>query len=358
MYSFMQKSILVLFLLIFGVGVVNGQEDDRNQIIYINVDGYYTSLEPIEEFLGEVITLLEVDGIQVATQSGDYPSLVVIETSASGGYIGLGSAYPLIIANSTYLRTHEGYGFNIPYVNDEQAVNIVVGIIHYILGNYETALEYFDDVLQEDNNSLAFTLNFYTANTHLALGNYEEAREIYQVLLSEYTRFTHFPSLINLSWIYFQQNNIEDALELFESEIADSEGLYKAVLLSYRARLHALSLDYDSAIADIDEAITLAEDNEIDNLMLAELYTIRGEIIFLIYEWDRVEDNFDMAIALDPTYARAYFQRGVLFYTMARREDAMVDFEQYLALDPDGIYAEQATSYIDSIEIELEALGG
>src|SRR5690606_10952459 len=105
------------------------------------------------------------------------------------------------------------------------------------------------------------------------------------------------------------------------------------------------------------EAITLAEENELSNETLAELYTIGGEIIFLIYEWDRVEDNFDTAIELNPEYDRAYFQRGVLFYTMARREDALADFQTYLDIQPNGIYAEEAQSYSESIEIELEALG-
>ncbi|MEO0598522.1 MAG: hypothetical protein AAF126_20610, partial [Chloroflexota bacterium] len=109
--------------------------------------------------------------------------------------------------------------------------------------------------------------------------------------------------------------------------------------------------------ADMDVAIELAENSDVTGLLLPELYTTRGEIVFLIYEWDRVEDNFNTAIELAPAYAPAYFQRGILFYTVARREDAQADFETYLELAPDGIYAEQATSYIESIEIELEALG-
>jgi len=159
-------------------------------------------------------------------------------------------------------------------------------------------------------------------------------------------------------WVYLQLGRNDDAFDLIAEAIEFSYYEPSLVyLLSVRAQLYALALDYNSAIADIDEAITLAEENELSNETLAELYTIGGEIIFLIYEWDRVEDNFDTAIELNPEYDRAYFQRGVLFYTMARREDALADFQTYLDIQPNGIYAEEAQSYSESIEIELEALG-
>lgn len=48
-----------------------------------------------------------------------------------------------------------------------------------------------------------------------------------------------------------------------------------------RAQLYALAFDYDSAIADMDAAIELAEANNVSDTQLAELYTLREEIIAL-----------------------------------------------------------------------------
>lgn len=128
-------------------------------------------------------------------------------------------------------------------------------------------------------------------------------------------------------------------------------------LLADRARLYALAFDYDSAIADVDTAIALAEENALSNETLAELYTRRGEFILLLYEWDRALADFNHALALAPDYAPAYFQRGVLYYTMAQRERALADFQAYLERQPDGELTAQARQYIESIQIELEALG-
>lgn len=108
----------------------------------------------------------------------------------------------------------------------------------------------------------------------------------------------------------------------------------------------------------MDTLIELAEGHSIEAEYFAQLYTQRGEIVLLIYEWDRALADFDQAIATAPEYAPAHYQRGILLYTMADREAALAAFERYLEFAPDGQYAELARSTIESIEIELDALGG
>ena len=200
---------------------------------------------------------------------------------------------------------------------------------------------------------------------HYYLGYLALLEDDYPAALAHFdTTFTDFHAervrvASSAAWALWQMGATDAAFERINTALDGAVTVSnEVVLMRSRAYLFALMLDYDAALMDIDAAIALAETHDFSRVTRAGLYTNRAELVFLIYEWDRVEENLDMALELDPTYAPAYFQRGVLFYTMARREDAIADFEMYLVLTPDGIYNEQATEYIESIEIELEALGG
>lgn len=129
-------------------------------------------------------------------------------------------------------------------------------------------------------------------------------------------------------------------------------------LLRERAALRALAFEFDGAIADITRAIELAEANMLPDACLARLYKQRGDHIFLIYEWDRVLEDYDTAISLDSNYAGAYFARGVLYYTQGPRVETIPDLERFIELAPDDPRVPEAQAYIDSIEVELDALGG
>lgn len=160
----------------------------------------------------------------------------------------------------------------------------------------------------------------------------------------------------NLAWIYVQQGDSQIAIELMDSLVGlveDQTNLLQ-LALQKRAQIYALTFDYTSAINDMDSAIDLIESDD----WLAEAYKQRGDIIMLIYEWNRALDDYTTAIELNPEYAEAYYRRGILLYTMVERENAVADFETYLELDPDGQFADSASEFIGNIQTELDALGG
>jgi len=104
---------------------------------------------------------------------------------------------------------------------------------------------------------------------------------------------------------------------------------------------------------ELDAAIADAPDDP-------ALYVERGKLILLIYEWDRALADFDRAIELDPAYAEAYYQRGLLYASApdgsnATRMLAIADFRRYLALTPDDAQAARAAEYLRQLEA---ALGG
>ncbi len=170
---------------------------------------------------------------------------------------------------------------------------------------------------------------------------------------------------VNLAWTYIQAVQQARAFEVMDEFVAATapDGEYSddsnhITALSQRAHLHALTFAFDPAIADASAAIELAELTDQGDERLARLYKQRGDHIFLIYEWNRVLADYDTAVELDATYADAYFARGVLYYTQGPRSLALPDFEQFLALAPQGAKAQAAADYIESIQVELDALEG
>lgn len=123
--------------------------------------------------------------------------------------------------------------------------------------------------------------------------------------------------------------------------------------LCNRADLYVSMFNYGDAINDITAAIALQPENP-------DLYTQRGQMIMLLYEWDRAIADYDYAIELDNQFAPAYFHRAVAHYSIGERvdrEQILTDFDRYLELAPTGVYAQQAEAYIHSIELEIQALG-
>lgn len=122
-----------------------------------------------------------------------------------------------------------------------------------------------------------------------------------------------------------------------------------------RARLHIIDNRYDEAITEIDAAIELVPDDP-------ALYLLRAQTYLLLYEWDKVLADCNKAVELDPTYAEAYYQRGLLYYSILQTgsslyKEALADFEMYLDLAPNGEQAKQAAQYIAEIEALMRALG-
>ncbi|MCQ8894422.1 MAG: tetratricopeptide repeat protein [Methanolinea sp.] len=52
------------------------------------------------------------------------------------------------------------------------------------------------------------------------------------------------------------------------------------------------------------------------------------------FRWDRAIDAYTRAIALEPGYARAYFNRGRSYAAMGLNREALADYEKSVALDP------------------------
>ncbi|MGJ3238293.1 MAG: tetratricopeptide repeat protein [Anaerolineae bacterium] len=349
MYHFTRKIVVTTtILLIFSFGIGTAQNEEQSQTIYVDLEEFQIESDSIDSFIESVARRLAEDNVVLSLTDTSQHRIVI--TAQYADIIHIGSTEPRTIHDSTLLVTHYDVHFAINNYPTDSAVDTFSAYVHYVLGNYEETINYLNGI--EEPRS--WGIEFYLANSHLALGNYDIAIEHYLAIL-EREENSRLRVLYNLSWAYIQTGDSQQAFEYlaYIGEMPTSPRVNSRI-----AQLYALGFDYDNAIMVINEGIEAAEEFEYDNTTLAELYTVRGQIIFLIYEWDRVEADFNTAIELDPTYAPAYFQRGILFYTMARRDDALADFETYLHIAPTGTEAQSAQQYIDSLQIELEALGG
>lgn len=204
-------------------------------------------------------------------------------------------------------------------------------------------------------------VDYYLGNIALINGDIDLALEFYNnnywLSFSTYRIFYG----TNLAWSLIQKGEEQKAIEIMTDGIEQLKGMglsqYVDILVD-RANLYALIFDYTSSIQDMDTVIEYIETTNNSPEESSIRYKQRGDIVMLIYEWNRALEDYNKAIELDPAYAEAYYRRGILFYTMIERENAIQDFEMYLEIEPDGEFSETAIQYIETIQMELDTLGG
>lgn len=211
----------------------------------------------------------------------------------------------------------------------------------------------------ELDESVSFVY-FALGNCALSTSAYESAVLYFEAaidMLDDDDPIQIIPASVNLAWVHSQLGKPEEVRDRLDSLVdmsADYPETLQVQVLADRAQLLALMFDYTAAIEDMDAVIALLQTDE----LLAQAYRQRGDIVMLTYEWNRALGDYNQAIMLDDGYAEAYYRRGILYYTMVERENALADFGSYLALEPEGQFAELARDYMTNIQTELDALGG
>ena len=255
-------------------------------------------------------------------------------------------------------------------IHENSAPELLATLLLYYAGEVDIAEENLLMFRNEiEQKRTLHDINYFLGNIALINGNYDLAIEHYNNYEWEYLPFYS----TNLAWTLLQIGESEQAISHLTEVINLYNGLPPYLIwLIDRAHIYALAFDYTSAIDDMDTAIQFIDSNEFDEELYlsnyiqpdgidglkSTLYKQRGDIIMLIYEWNRALEDYNTAIELNPDYAEAYYRRGILLYTMVERKNAVADFETYLELDPDGQFSESAREYMENIQIELDALGG
>ncbi|MEH2423589.1 MAG: tetratricopeptide repeat protein [Nostoc sp.] len=172
-------------------------------------------------------------------------------------------------------------------VSDAQQKLYQEGVNKYDTGNYEGAIEDFNQVIQLDpQNALAYNRR---GDAYYRLGDYEQAQaDSSQALLL----------------------NPQDANAYFDRGFAFSElGKYK------------------EAIADYTQAIKLNSKN-------AYAYYGRGLARAQLKDNKGAIGDFSKAIAFKPQHTEAYLQRGILRRHLRQRLEAIQDFDTVIKINP------------------------
>jgi tetratricopeptide (TPR) repeat protein len=250
-------------------------------------------------------------------------------------------------------------------MDTDTASNLATGMILYTLGRCAEAHPYFEAVNLNLSDEPGYDLDtyrsirFYQGNCAILKNDMEQAiRYLEDGLYYEGGIILLGASTIHLAWAYLQVNREQDALDLMDRLVAHAMPLtggpnYYIEALENRAQIYGLLGQYDSAIADLDMLI--------EKRGKFNHYFLRGQMYRAIYEWDHALADFNTAIERSPDYAEAYYQRGLLYYSILQtgietRPDALADFQRYLELAPDGTDAEAAARYVENIQAELAAL--
>ncbi|NPV66484.1 MAG: hypothetical protein HPY64_04985 [Anaerolineae bacterium] len=184
------------------------------------------------------------------------------------------------------------------------ATDLVAGLAAYATDRCAAALPHLDQAagtLPEPH-----TLAFYRARCRHARHDYTAAFDLLRV-----TR----PALL-------AANPDPALLALWNAAIADAL---------------AQNFAFDRALAWDDRAIRAARRSELiaatSRQLLAELYLLRGQHRLYLYEWDAVLADYNHALSLLPDLPRAYYLRGLLYYTQNQRAAAYADLTRFLALE-------------------------
>lgn len=215
-------------------------------------------------------------------------------------------------------------------------------ILHYANGTCTEALRSWSTLI--------------SANCALLEGDYAEDSNPYADIepTSEYEQYALH---VNRAWwkITHGQDASEELIWLLDKARASRS--HNTTLATpevyYRlADLHLLAFDYATAINVLTEY-----DNFVPNSY--QTLTRRARAYLLLYEWDAALADYNLALDFADTkavLADIRFQRGILYYTMAERENALADFQfaaEYHRY-PDKRTA--AAEYVTRIERELVVL--
>ncbi len=64
--------------------------------------------------------------------------------------------------------------------------------------------------------------------------------------------------------------------------------------------------------------------------------------------WKEAKESFDLGIAVEPRYAPMYFWRAMAWEKLDRKDEMLIDLDQYVKLAPDGPFAGKARAVLKS----------
>jgi tetratricopeptide (TPR) repeat protein len=109
-----------------------------------------------------------------------------------------------------------------------------------------------------------------------------------------------------------------------------------------RGEAHQSQGDYDRAIADLTQAITLKPNFE-------QAYNNRGVAYFHKQDYAHAISDFNEALLIRPQYATAQLNRGRAYAANGERDKAIADFQKVVELTTDPTLRQQAQDELKTV---------
>ena len=194
---------------------------------------------------------------------------------------------------------------------DEILIDFALGEQCYVQGSFQEAIQYYQTVLNEQEEIANISIHQRIAEAYSNLGQFEEALPFYEKSLEHKVELN---TLFQYGLTAYQAGHYKTAIDqLMKLKAMDHEfhSLY-----FYLAASHEQLGEYETAFSILKEGIKQDEFNK-------ELYFKAGKLALKLNEQDQAENYFREAIAIDPGYLEASITLSKYLIQMNRHEDCI-----------------------------------
>ncbi len=164
---------------------------------------------------------------------------------------------------------------------------------------------------------------------------------------------TCFDCYYNIGFAHTQKKEYDKAEAAFQKAIelkADYIEAYNGLAMAYNAQKKFDQAQAASAQAsELAEAAAAATPGGGGTAGVDALYN-QGVIAWNAGKTEEAQKRFLEALKVNPDHADSHFQLGMTMINQGKLADAVVEFETYLKLAPEGQYAAQAKALIDTLK--------
>ncbi len=146
--------------------------------------------------------------------------------------------------------------------------------------------------------------------------------------------------------IYYQQKQRKQADTAWKTAVDQAEKAVKKDPKDATAQFYyGASLLRTKKFTEARKALELAEENGFDKAMVSH----QTGLSFLFQEkWSEAKKAFNQGLKIEPRYAPMYFWRAMAWDKLGRKDNMLVDLDQYLKLAPNGPDAAKAEAVLKS----------
>lgn len=208
---------------------------------------------------------------------------------------------------------------------NEPLIDFALGEQCYVQGNFQEAIEYYQNVLKDSEEIVGISILQRIAEAYSSAGHFEEALPFYDRSLK---KKTELHTLFQFGLTAYQAGHYKTAVEKL-TELQELDHEYHS-LYFYLASSYEMLEDYEGAYKAVKEGIKQDEFNK-------ELYFKAGKIALKLHQQDAAVSYFREALAIDPGYLEAGITLAKYFVSLDMFDeciDLLESMKEYGENDP------------------------